>query len=438
MNYFLSSKKQPLKKLSSEKKIKNKFLLFLLLAVFLFSFLTLFFLPNNVFAVGTFLSKKLTISDSRQSKDNVKYTFELSGAGDSLNSLKCIEILFCNEPQWGSCITPTGFDSTGTSKGTWTGLTASSWNLDNSTNGTLKLTNAAGEAPAANVSLEFLGFTNPSSTNTYHTRITTYSDVGCATQVDWGPIPFAIIGSGLSITATVPSPLPPYATIVFKGGTSPSALVTILKNGTTATTFQASSSGNFQKTLTGLPEGIYTFGIFTIDRKGRESSILNYTVTLVSGTTTTISGIFLPPTISLAPSEIGRGEIINISGEALPKSQIHIFVSPGNIVKKTTANSQGRWSYKLDTSSLEIGKYSVKAKAISPKGKQSQFSKTLSFSVQCRGADLNFDGGVDIFDLSILFYFWGNPKPFNICADINRDGNIDIVDFSIMMYEWIG
>jgi len=409
---------------------------FLFSVVFLFSFIfsSLFF-TNNALAVGTFSSKKLTISDSRQSETNIIYTFEWSGAGDTL---RCIEILFCNEPQWGTCITPGGFDSTGTTKGTWTGLTAANWSLDNTTNGVFQLTYGIGEAPAANVSLEFLGFTNPSSTNTYHTRITTYSDAGCTTRVDWGPIPFAIIGPGVSISMTVPSPPPPYATVVFKGKSSPSAFVTILKNGSTASTFQVSTSGTFQKTLTGLTPGIYTFGIFVEDRSARTTPTLNFTLNLASGTTTTISGIFLPPTISRSPSKIGGGGVVNISGEVFPNSQINLFISPGSITKKTKANSQGYWSYKLSTASFAIGQYSVKAKAISPQGEQSDFSEALYFTVQCRGADLNFDGKVDIFDLSILLYFWNQSNPWNICADINKDGNVDIVDFSIMMYEWTG
>ena len=419
---------------SNNKKSQN-YLWFLFSVVFLFSFIIYFlFSPSRVSGlVGTFSNKKLTISDSRESETNVTYTFEWSGAG---STLRCIQILFCNEPQWGNCVTPTGFDSTGTSKGTWTGLTSANWNLDNTLNGTFQITNAAGEAPAANVSLEFLGFTNPANTGTYHARITTYSDVGCTSQIDWGPIPLAILGQGVSISASVPLPPPPYATIIFNGKTSPIALVTILRNGTVAANFSANNSGYFSKTLTGITPGIYTFGILAQDRAGRETPTLNFTLNLVSGTTTTVSGIFLPPTIGRSPSKVGGGRPVYIAGEVFPNSQISLFISPGNIIKKTTANSQGFWSYQLSTASFAIGQYSIKAKATSPQGEQSQFSKTLYFTVQCNGADLNFDNKVDIFDLSILLYFWGQSNPWNVCADINKDKSVDVVDFSIMMYEW--
>ena len=86
---------------------------------------------------------------------------------------------------------------------------------------------------------------------------------------------------------------------------------------------------------------------------------------------------------------------------------------------------------------------SPKARALSSEGEQSEYSQTVSFSIVppsfvCRGADLNFDGKVDIIDFSILLYFWGETSPENICADINQDQIVDLVDFSIMMYYWTG
>jgi len=82
--------------------------------------------------------------------------------------------------------------------------------------------------------------------------------------------------------------------------------------------------------------------------------------------------------------------------------------------------------------------------ALFGEGEQSPFSQTLPFlvlkkgSMVCKGADLNFDGNVNIVDFSILLYFWNNTQPSNRCADINFDGTVDIFDFSIMMYWWTG
>ncbi len=50
-------------------------------------------------------------------------------------------------------------------------------------------------------------------------------------------------------------------------------------------------------------------------------------------------------------------------------------------------------------------------------------------------ADLNCDGRVNLTDLSILLYNWGNVKN-NPRADINKDSKVNLVDFSILLYEW--
>ena len=56
----------------------------------------------------------------------------------------------------------------------------------------------------------------------------------------------------------------------------------------------------------------------------------------------------------------------------------------------------------------------------------------------CKGADLNFDNRINLFDFSILLYWWKSTSPGNPCADINQDGKVGIVDFSIMLYYWTG
>jgi hypothetical protein len=82
--------------------------------------------------------------------------------------------------------------------------------------------------------------------------------------------------------------------------------------------------------------------------------------------------------------------------------------------------------------------------ALFGEGEQSLFSQTLYFLVLkkgamvCEGADLNFDGKVNIIDFSILLYFWNKTQPSNRCVDINFDGIVNIFDFSIMMYWWGG
>jgi hypothetical protein len=413
------------------------------------SIIILFFLVSNLLLInpvfGAQLSnQKVTVSDSRASTSNVTYTYQWTG---SVNNLKCFQILFCTAAS-GTCNIPTGLSTTGASNGTWSGLTVGSWTLDFSTNGTLKLTNAAGENPLANISLEFLGVTNPSSQGNYFGRINTYSDAGCSTEVDSGKAVFSIITSGVAISATVSAGGGGVggggggggtANIIFEGRAYPRAFITLLKNGVVTATFFAENSGLFKKELTGISGGTYNFVIFAEDTEGRKSVTLSFTTDILGGTTTTISRIFIPPTISLFPAEVERGDEINISGQVFPKSRVNIFISPGEIMKEIVATEEGRWAFKLDTTPLTEREYRIRAKAFYGEGEQSQFSQAISFSLllpKCRGADLNFDGKVNIIDFSILLYFWNQTNPSNRCADINFDGKVNIIDFSIMMYWW--
>lgn len=235
---------------------------------------------------------------------------------------------------------------------------------------------------------------------------------------------------------------PPSAKVVFEGRAYPNAFLTILKNGQAAATFFALPSGLFKKELTGVSGGIYTFGIWAQDTEGRKSVTLSFTVSILQEKTTTISGIFISPTIDVGPSQVERGNIVNILGQVFPESNVNIFIASNEIVKTTKASLKGDWIYKLDSSSLEEREHQARAKAVYGDGEQSPFSQTLSFLVVkrgalvCRGADLNFDKKINLIDFSILLYYWHQKKPTNICADINQDGIVDLVDFSIMMYYW--
>ena len=230
--------------------------------------------------------------------------------------------------------------------------------------------------------------------------------------------------------------------VILKGRAYPNAFLTILKNGKVAATLFAEKSGLFEKELTGVPSGVCAFGIFAEDSEARKSVTLSFTVSVLAKMTTTISGIFISPTIALTPTQVEKGNIVDILGQAFPESQVNIFISSKETIKITGASENGKWSYKLNTGFLEEAEHKARAKAVFGEGEQSPFSQTLSFLVVspgalvCQGADLNFDGKVDIIDFSILLYFWEQARPSNKCADINFDGGVNIIDFSIMMYQW--
>jgi hypothetical protein len=47
--------------------------------------------------------------------------------------------------------------------------------------------------------------------------------------------------------------------------------------------------------------------------------------------------------------------------------------------------------------------------------------------------DLNADGQINIFDLSILLSHWGTA---DATADINHDGTVNVFDLSILLSHW--
>lgn len=55
-----------------------------------------------------------------------------------------------------------------------------------------------------------------------------------------------------------------------------------------------------------------------------------------------------------------------------------------------------------------------------------------------KSPDFNKDKRVDIVDLSIFLYYWGNPNEDFYWQDLNDDGVLDIVDLSILLYYWTG
>ena len=240
---------------------------------------------------------------------------------------------------------------------------------------------------------------------------------------------------------------PPSSILVLQGITSPGAIITILKDGEIFIVGQeADSSGNFEMRIFDISAGVHTFSFRVKDKENRESVAFSVTFTLSEAMTTTISGIFLPPTVGL------KGNVLK--GETAPQSEVSISISSAGkeVVKNTKAKIDGTWSYDLGNANLqEKTLYIIKAKASSPDGLMSAFSQSLEFyfkkailgvpevpevpKVPGIPADLNGDGKVNLIDFSILLYWWGKNKPG---VDLNNDGVVGLRDFSIMMYYWTG
>jgi hypothetical protein len=232
--------------------------------------------------------------------------------------------------------------------------------------------------------------------------------------------------------------------VIIEGKAYPNSQVTILKDGKVAHTITADAYANFKKELASLTPGIYTFGVWGEDKSGRKSITFSFTTSVIRAVTTTISDIFLPPTIELEKTRVSKGEILNILGSTVPKSEVNLNIESENkIIKKTAADDKGEWNYGFDTCILNEGAHIVRAKAISPEGLTGTYSNTLAFlvgseatTVLIKNGDISADEKINLIDFSILLYNWGVPK--NSAADLNNDNKVNLTDFSIMLYHWTG
>ena len=233
--------------------------------------------------------------------------------------------------------------------------------------------------------------------------------------------------------------------VAFEGKAYPNTDVNIIKDGAVIGIVRADGLANFRFSTTNITPGTATFGFWAEDRGGLRSVSFTVTTEITSNVLTTISGIFLPPTIDLEKRNVRRGEPLGIFGSSVPDSKITIEVnSPQKIVDATEATPDGSWVYELDTTNLSEDEFhSAKSMSAAEAGGrvvQSGFSQTLSFfvgegEVVFLIADLNNDSRVNLVDFSILLFHWGTSSSV---ADINRDGTVNLADFSIMLFHWTG
>ena len=246
---------------------------------------------------------------------------------------------------------------------------------------------------------------------------------------------------------------PPLETkVIFTGRAYPKSTVTLLKDAQIVATTISSADANFQITLTNITSGSYIFSVYSEDDKGNRSSLLTFPLSVSGGVMTNVTGIFISPTIDVDKSEVKKGEVIKIFGQAIPNSDITVIInSDEEIYGKTKADKIGAYLYNLDTVEVEMGDHLAKSRAtleeeISPLSKAVGFkvgTKTVLKTIgKCGKADLNCDGRVNLIDFSIAAYWYKRTLSTDFktieAERLNSDGKITLVDFSIMAYYWTG
>ncbi|MBI2552807.1 hypothetical protein HYW17_05940 [Candidatus Uhrbacteria bacterium] len=241
---------------------------------------------------------------------------------------------------------------------------------------------------------------------------------------------------------------PPIAAqVVFSGRAYPKSTVTLLKDAQIAASTIAGADAAFQVSVSDISGGNYIFSVYSEDSKGIRSSLLTFPISVTSGATTNVGGIFIAPTIAVDKSEVKRGDNIAIFGQSAPNAEITIAVnSDEEFFAKTPADQEGVYLYNFDTSPLAMEQHFTRSKSASSGG-ISSFSKSISFLVGAKNVakvarefikgDLNADGRVNLIDFSIAAYWYKRPAP-PAAIDLNGDGKVDLVDFSIMAFYWTG
>lgn len=256
------------------------------------------------------------------------------------------------------------------------------------------------------------------------------------------PTPAPGGGGGGGGGAITPQP----AVVEFRGFAYPAGIITVLKDGANVGLTIADDTGNFTFILSGLSPGTYNFGFWARDRIGRRSITFTFQITLSSGSTTKISGIVLPPTISLDKESVLPGGNITVSGASTPENQIRIVVASEHNEYFTTASINGDYSQVFSTTGLSRGIHSAKSKTkILTTGDESIFSQLLSFGVgvsvpkACYNEpDINGDGKINLIDFSIMAFWWKRSLPQDSAVDLNCDGFLSLADFSILAFNWTG
>lgn len=252
-------------------------------------------------------------------------------------------------------------------------------------------------------------------------------------------------GGGGGILPGIPAP-----GVSFEGIAYPGSTVIILRNGQIAASVPASPDAKFTVSLTGLSAGAYTFGVYAVDRDGVRSVLQTFAVSVTGGVNTGISGIFLPPTISLDKSTVRRGEPLTLFGMAAPSSTVTVLVnSETELIAHASTSALGIWRHVIDTTPLELGAHTAQAQSKLADG-ISSLSASVSFKVgtvnieakkpDCSAIDLTSDCHVNIVDFSVLAFWYKRPLS-EVAApvvDLNHDGKVDIADFSILAYHWTG
>lgn len=251
-------------------------------------------------------------------------------------------------------------------------------------------------------------------------------------------------GGGGVFNGTVP--VHAQTRVILEGKAYPNASVNILKDGSIVDVVQTDSSADFSYETSNVTPGPTTFGFWSTDGRGVRSITFTTTFQVTQNAVTSVSNVFLPPTIDLKSKKISIDELLDALGSTAPNAKVSLFMDKETKPRITaTSSASGLWNATVPTTGLEneafhavkgmFEQFGVGAQA------KSGFSQAVNFYIGVRevrvpgNADLNSDGKVNLVDFSILLFHWGTAHAI---ADLNADGAVNLTDFSILLFNWTG
>jgi len=230
--------------------------------------------------------------------------------------------------------------------------------------------------------------------------------------------------------------------VVLQGKAYPNTVVNVLLDGKAFGTVQADSNADFLFTSTNVTPGTASFSFNAKDRYGTDSITTTDVFNVVQSAVTSVANIFLPPTIAVKPNVVAPGGLVLLFGQTVPSAHVVTEIHSATSSLEADANTAGDWALQVDTSSLEDGDHTAKARFEISTAVKSGFGKSISFFVgtaplagSCGQPDMNKDSKVNLVDFSIFLLSWNTS---DAPADFNCDKDVNLADFSIMLFDWTG
>jgi len=251
-------------------------------------------------------------------------------------------------------------------------------------------------------------------------------------------------GGGGAFSGTIP--VRTQTRVVLQGKAYPGSTVNILKDGQVVGVAQSDNSADFSYEMSSVTPGPTTFGFWSTDGKGVRSITFTTTFQVTQNAVTTVSNVFLPPTLDLKQKKANLGDVIDSLGSTAPNALVSLFVDKETTARaKATSTGAGAWTAALPTDILSNESFhAVKAMfELSGGGAQAKsgYSQAVNFYIGAKdvrtpsNGDINGDGKVNLVDFSILLFHWGTSDAI---ADLNGDGKVNLTDFSILLFNWTG